>query len=182
MTQLPGFDPQPTLTGSSLSLRALRPSDREALFQAASDPLIWQNHPAKDRWRPEVFATYFDFLMQAGGALAVRDTDERIIGCSRYYTAPNTPDDISIGFTFLTRDHWGGPANRQMKRLMVRHALAHHDSVWFHVDPANIRSIRAMEKLGATRHPIVPLDLSGVTLDWVQFEVTANAPFLQRED
>jgi N-acetyltransferase len=49
----------------------------------------------------------------------------------------------------LARSHWGGPANREMKRLMVAHALRYVATVEFWVGEDNLRSQRAMEKLGA---------------------------------
>ncbi|MFM8845484.1 MAG: hypothetical protein ACKOGN_06255, partial [Gammaproteobacteria bacterium] len=50
------FDFQPTLTGGLLLVQPLVRSDFEALYAVASDPLIWEQHPAHDRWRPEVFS------------------------------------------------------------------------------------------------------------------------------
>jgi RimJ/RimL family protein N-acetyltransferase len=48
----------------------------------------------------------------------------------------------------LARSHWGGETNREMKRLMLAHALAAVERVWFRVGEANWRSRRAMEKIG----------------------------------
>lgn len=39
------FDLQPTLIGSTITLRPLREADFDALHAAASDPLIWEQHP-----------------------------------------------------------------------------------------------------------------------------------------
>ncbi|MBV9075484.1 MAG: hypothetical protein JOZ10_17800 [Acidobacteria bacterium] len=44
------FDLQPTLLGELLELRPLLPEDSDALFAAASDPLIWEQHPESDRY------------------------------------------------------------------------------------------------------------------------------------
>ena len=44
----PGFNPKPTLTGDGLTLRPLNEGDVEGLYEAASDPKIWANHPATD--------------------------------------------------------------------------------------------------------------------------------------
>src|SRR5436305_6751870 len=44
------FELQPTLRGDLLELRPLRPADFDALFDAASDPLIWEQHPESDRY------------------------------------------------------------------------------------------------------------------------------------
>jgi hypothetical protein len=43
------FSPQPTLTGTLLELRPLPAEDFDALYDVASDPLIWEQHPESDR-------------------------------------------------------------------------------------------------------------------------------------
>ena len=54
------FDLQPTLAGKLIELRPLKPADFDALFAAASDPLIWEQHPENTRYKKDVFQTYFD--------------------------------------------------------------------------------------------------------------------------
>jgi RimJ/RimL family protein N-acetyltransferase len=143
------FDLQPTLTGNLLHLRPLQPSDFEALFAAASDPLIWEQHPESDRYTREVFQRYFDSAMESGGAFAIveRETD-RIIGSSRYNGFDAEKREIEIGWTFLERPFWGGTYNRELKALMVGHAFKYVDRVLFVVGEANNRSRRAVEKIG----------------------------------
>ena len=142
------FDDQPILTGPRLTLRPLTESDRASLRQAASDPRTWEQHPARERWRPDVFDPYFDFLLAAGGTLAAWEADT-IIGCSRFYAVPDQPADIGIGFTFLAPTHWGGRFNTEMKRLMVTHAFATFARIWFHIAPDNTRSQIATTRQGA---------------------------------
>jgi len=78
-------DLQPTLHGHLIDLRPLRYDDFEALFLAASDPLIWEQHPKPDRYKLGVFKKFFDEAMKSKGALAVIDRQsEQIIGTSRY--------------------------------------------------------------------------------------------------
>ena len=45
------MDFQPVLRGSLLELRPLRADDFDALYAVASDPLIWEQHPQRDRPR-----------------------------------------------------------------------------------------------------------------------------------
>jgi RimJ/RimL family protein N-acetyltransferase len=56
--------------------------------------------------------------------------------------------EIEIGFTFLARSHWGGKYNGEMKRLMLDHAFQFVDSVLLLVGLKNIRSQKAVEKIG----------------------------------
>ena len=71
------------------------------------------------------------------------------MGTSRFHGYNGTRSEIEIGWTFLARSHWGGVYNREMKQLMLRHAFRFVRSVVFIVDPKNLRSQRAVEKIGA---------------------------------
>lgn len=144
------FDFQPILLGDLLSLRPLRPDDFGELFTVASDRLIWEQHPEPDRYAEAVFKKFFQGALASGGAMVVMDaTDGRVIGSSRYLGYDEAKREIEIGFTFLARDYWGGAYNGEMKQLMLRHAFQFVDTVIFLVGPNNIRSQRALEKIGA---------------------------------
>jgi N-acetyltransferase len=146
------FDLQPTLTGERLALRPLRADDWDALYAAASDPLIWEQHPERDRYTPEAFRRYVDGGLASGGAFVVVDRrDGRIVGSTRYHGYDDAASEIEIGWTFLTREYWGGSYNREMKRLLVDHALRFVTRVVFMVGATNVRSQRAMEKIGGVR-------------------------------
>jgi len=144
------MDRQPSLEGERLLLRPLRAGDWEALFAVAADPLVWEQHPAHDRWQEPVFRAYFDDAMAQGGALAVIGKQiGAIVGSSRFqgYDAADG-GSVEIGWTFLARSHWGGEFNREMKRLMLGHALGYVARVHFRVGENNRRSRGAMEKIG----------------------------------
>jgi len=145
------LDRQPVLEGRHVRLRPLRPEDWDALFAVASDPLIWEQHPAHDRWREPVFRAFFDDALANKGALAAIDAQsEAVIGSSRFEGLEEAGGgSVEIGWTFLARSHWGGTYNHEMKRLMIVHALASVAEVRFLVGEANIRSRRALERIGA---------------------------------
>jgi len=146
------FDLQPTLQGELLALRPLRPEDFAALYAVASDPLIWEQHPAWDRYKEEVFREFFREAMEAGGAfIAIDSKDGQVIGSSRFHGYDEEKSEIEIGWTFLARSHWGGIYNGEMKQLMLRHAFRFVNSVIFLVGPQNFRSQGAMEKIGGVR-------------------------------
>ncbi len=143
------MDLQPFLRGALLDLRPLRSSDWDELFAVAADPLIWEQHPASDRWKEEVFRAFFREAMESGGALAATDArDGRIIGSSRYHAYDPAAREVEIGWTFLARAFWGGTYNGEMKRLMLEHAFRFVDRVVFVIGPDNKRSRRAVEKIG----------------------------------
>lgn len=145
------FTLQPRLQSELVNLRPLMADDWDTLFAAASDPLIWSAHPANDRWKKSVFRHFFEDALASDGALVATDpASHRIIGTSRYDIRRAGPGEIEIGWTFLSRDKWGGATNAAMKWLMIRHALSAFDRVIFFVAQENIRSRRAMEKVGGT--------------------------------
>jgi Acetyltransferases, including N-acetylases of ribosomal proteins len=146
-----GFNPQPVLRGPNLLLRPMTEADRSPLFAVASDPLIWAQHPAHDRWQERVFNAFFDEGLTQGGALVALDlNDGSVIGSSRFAAARAEPGEVEIGWTFLARNRWGGRWNREMKRLMLRHVFASDlQAAIFLVGETNIRSQRALDALGA---------------------------------
>jgi RimJ/RimL family protein N-acetyltransferase len=144
------FDLQPTLKGELLELRPLREEDWQELYAVASDPLIWEQHPSSDRYKEDVFREFFRGAMECGGALIAIDVrDGRVVGSSRFYGYDEAASEIEIGWTFLARSHWGGVYNGEMKRLMLEHAFRFVKSVVFFVGPENLRSRKAVEKIGA---------------------------------
>jgi len=158
------FDARPTLVGASLTLRPLVAEDFEPLLAAASDPLIWEQHPQPTRWQREVFRSgFFEGALAGGSAFVVLDNGTgAIIGSSRYYEWQPDTREIAIGFTFLKRQYWGGSSNQEMKHLMLDHAWRWADTVWFHIGVNNWRSRRAMEKLGGRFSAEKAKSLSGV--------------------
>ncbi|WP_406043446.1 GNAT family N-acetyltransferase [Micromonospora sp. NBC_00898] len=166
------FDAQPTLRGQLLCVRPLHSMDFEDLFQVARDPLIWAHHPVPDRHRRDVFTRFFAESLASGGALAVTSTEGEIIGSSRFHGFDADRGEVEIGWTFLDRSYWGGPANAELKRLMVSHAFRFVERVVFLVGPDNRRSQRALEKIGAVRAGSRP-DAAG--LPSLQFELRRPA-------
>jgi len=165
------FDLQPTLNGELLELRPLREEDFHDLYAVASDPLIWEQHPNKDRYKEDVFKVFFREALQSGGALIAIDSKAgRVIGSSRFHGYDKEKSEIEIGWTFLARSHWGGIFNREMKRLMLQHAFRFVESVVFLVGPQNLRSQRAVEKIGGVRVGSRP-DAAG--RDSVVYRITA---------
>lgn len=145
------FDLQPTLRGKLIELRPLALGDFDELYEAASDPLIWEQHPENDRYKKDVFQRFFDGALESGGALAIIERKSgRIIGSSRYCNLDPSNAEVEIGWTFLERKFWGGVYNRELKSLMLEHAFRFVKRVLFVVGEKNIRSQRALRKIGAT--------------------------------
>lgn len=142
------LDLQPVLHGSLLKLRPLQADDFDALHRIASDARLWEQHPSKDRTDETVFRRWFHEALSSRGALVAQDAASgEVIGTSRYVVRPDGA--IEIGWTFLAYSHWGGRWNAEMKRLMLGHAFEVVAEVIFVVHSDNVRSRRAVERLGA---------------------------------
>ena len=171
------IDLQPTLIGDAIRLRPLAAADLEELYQVASDPQIWAMHPDSERYKREIFtAHYFNGALASHGALAVLEkTSGRIIGSSRYYEWNPGTREICIGYTFIERNHWGRGTNRELKQLMLTHIFQWARTVWFHVGKINLRSRRAVEKLGATLSYEQERELDGKPYTQLYYRLEASA-------
>ena len=171
------FDYQPVLKGALVELRPLRSDDHDDLYAVAADPLIWEQHPVKNRHEVGGFQVFFREALASGGALIAIDAlTHRMIGSSRFHGYDKERSEVEIGWTFLARSHWGGVTNGQMKELMLQHAFRFVNCVIFLVGPQNLRSQRAVEKIGGVRVGSRP-DADG--RDSCVYQITASA-FAQR--
>ena len=141
---------QPTLENSEVKLLPLQESDFERLYEVASDPLVWAQHPNKNRCEREPFRNFFEGAMMSGGAFLILDkiTGE-VAGSTRFYDYDKGQNSIFIGYTFYGTKFWGSKLNPQAKKLMLDYIFQYVDLVKFHVGAENWRSRKAMERLGA---------------------------------
>lgn len=146
------FNLQPTLENEFVKIQPLQGGDFEKLYEVACDQLIWEQHPNKDRYKREVFEVFFKGAIESGGAFLVfnKQTGE-VIGSSRYYDYNSENKSILIGYTFFARSHWGSKYNPALKNLMLQYAFQFVDSVLFHIGANNIRSQKAIARLGASK-------------------------------
>ena len=144
------FDLQPHLEDDLIVLQPLKEQDFEALYAAASDPLIWEQHPVKERYKRAVFKeNFFQSAIESKGAFLVLEKKTgAVMGSSRYYNHHAQESDIEIGWTFLARPYWGGRYNQAMKALMMNHAFQFVDNIIFRIGENNMRSRKACEKIG----------------------------------
>lgn len=148
--------------------------DWDALFAVAADPELWALHPARDRYQEPVFRQFFDEALTSGGAPVIEDESGHVIGSSRFAAKD---DAVEIGWTFIARDRWGGQVNREIRHLMVAHALKTFPRVIFRVGETNWRSRRALEKIGARlTDRIERLELNGQPVTHVIYELHREVP------
>lgn len=147
------FEIQPNhLQNELIQLVPLQEIDFEALYQVANDELLWEQHPNKLRYQRDVFKNFFQGAIESKGAFLVLDlkTNEPM-GSSRFYDYNETTNSILIGYTFIARKYWGKGYNKALKKLMIDYAFQYVDTIYFHIGANNIRSQKAIEKIGAIK-------------------------------
>jgi N-acetyltransferase len=143
------FNLQPTLENDLLIIRPVKKDDFDNLYKVASDPLVWAQHPAKDRYQIDVFTTLFNDGLASGGAFVIIDKKtSAIIGSTRFNPVKESHNAIEIGWSYLARAYWGGFYNKSIKHLLMDYAFQYVENVLFYINQDNIRSRKAVEKLG----------------------------------
>lgn len=143
---------QPVLQNHLVVATPLKATDFDVLFAAASDPLIWEQHPNKNRYQLSEFVNYFKGAMESGGAFLVKDAQtQQVIGSSRFSDYEADTNTIAVGYTFFIRSHWGTGHNYALKKLMLAHAFQQVDNVVFFIGAVNKRSQISIERFGAIK-------------------------------
>ena len=169
------------LEDNILKIVPLIESDFDRLFEIADDPLIWEQHPTKDRYQKEVFQLYFDGAIKGKTAFLIIDkSTDKIIGSTRYYDYKPENSSIAIGYTFLSRQYWGGVYNKSAKRLLIEYAFQYVDNIYFHIGSTNIRSQLATIKIGASKIGEVDFDYYGKKLLHFEYLITKNEWNIQK--
>lgn len=164
------FNYQPELQGELVRIAPATEADFEALFALASDPDIWAMHPQRNRHQREIFRAFFDSAQNdRGGVKLIEAASGKVIGFSRYSTKGRPDGEVEIGWTFYARRVWGQGHNDEVKALMLSHAFATFGTVCFHAGETNLRSRRAIEKLGAK---LTDERVNGVGVDGKDVNVT----------
>lgn len=146
------FSIQPILENESVVLYPLLPTDFEEVYAVASDPEIWKQHPNKDRWKKDVFKTFFEGALLSNGAFKITDKRTgKAIGSTRFYDYNPQDDCIMIGYTFYATSCWGKGINLAVKSLMLNYIFQFVSTVHFHIGASNVRSQIAISRLGTTK-------------------------------
>lgn len=146
------FDLQPVLENAKATLLPLQENDFEALYAIASDEKIWEQHPLRNSWQPDVFRTWFNSAMESQAAFKIiHKATGQVAGCTRFYEYNETENSIAIGYTFYGRQYWGTGFNPCVKALLLDYLFRYVDRVILHVWEHNIRSQIAVSRLGAVK-------------------------------
>ena len=146
------FSIQPVLENDRVILLPLKEDDFEDLYKSASDENIWVQHPNKDRWKREVFQSFFEGAIKSKGAFKIVDKESgNIAGSTRFYDYNEEEKSILIGYTFYATRFWGKGMNPSVKALMMDYIFQYADKVHFQVGATNLRSQIAITRLGAQK-------------------------------
>lgn len=141
---------QPVLKDENVLLKPLSIDDFEKLYQVARDPEVWAMHPNKERYKRPVFQNFFEAALASKGAFLVVDRKtQEVLGSTRFYEFNPDTKSVLIGYTFYGTKWWGKNINSTVKKLMLDYIFREVDQVIFHVGKDNVRSVKAMTKLGA---------------------------------
>ncbi|MFC4213317.1 GNAT family N-acetyltransferase [Pedobacter lithocola] len=160
------FDLQPSLKNDLITVIPLKDEDFDSLYAVASDPLIWEQHPNKDRYKKSVFETFFKGAIESRSAFIVYDNiTGEVVGSSRFYDFEEN-NSIVVGYTFIGRKFWGKGYNASLKKLMLDYAFQLVDKVILHIGATNFRSQKAAEKLGAVKISEIEIAYYGEAIKW----------------
>ncbi|MEK6154263.1 GNAT family protein [Flavobacteriaceae bacterium 3-367] len=144
-----------TLENEAVRLSPLELDNFHELYPIASQPKLVQYSPS-DIETPEALKNYVTVAleqreMKTSIPFIIYDKGKgRHAGCTRYMNIDWHNKVLEIGATWIGREFQGSGLNAQMKFLMLNHAFDEmgFEKVEFRVDERNLRSRKAVEKLG----------------------------------
>jgi RimJ/RimL family protein N-acetyltransferase len=172
------------LRGQYVYLELLQPKHRPQLKTLAKDERIWEY--TKTLLVNQTFDEQFEKYMAAAEdirntglqvSFVMRDAvNNNIMGMTRYYRVEPSNKRLSIGYTWYTPTYWGKVHNKECKLLLLRYAFEelHFQRVEFEVAHQNIRSQKAVEKIGGIREAVLRkhgLHADGTIRDTVVFSI-----------
>ena len=172
------------LTGERARLVPMEAGDAEALFKAGRDPRIWDYMPVRVTSLSDMARVVEEALRaQAQGTdvpFVILDGETgRIVGSTRFCDITLPHRNLEIGWTWLSPEVWRTRINTECKYLLLRHAFETLDllRVQLKTDARNLRSQRAIERLGAIKegvlrhHRVLP---DGYLRDSVYYSILAE--------
>ncbi len=148
------------LRGRHVCLQFLTESHREILRPLAKDERIWEYTKTlllTDNYNQQ-FDNYFNeaLTFPAMGAQTfaiVTVADDRMIGMTRAYDLDRRVRKVTIGHTWYVPEVWGKAHNKECKLLLLTYLFdtLGLERVDFKVASQNIRSQKAVEKIGGVR-------------------------------
>jgi RimJ/RimL family protein N-acetyltransferase len=151
------------LKGQTVCLQPACEEDRELIRPLARDPRLWEFTKTLliDDTYDAQFDAYYDEALQlpslGGRAFVIRTIDQTIIGMTRFFHVEWKDRRLEIGHTWYIPSVWGQVYNKECKLLLLQYAFEHLHlhRVEFRVAHQNIRSQKAVEKIGALKEGVL---------------------------
>ena len=155
------FDSTP-LSQKHTRLLPMEATHASALYDAGRHPEIWNHLPARMNCFEDMTRLVENALQQkARGDEFPFVVEEirtgRIVGSTRYCDIQPAHRNLEVGWTWLTPDVWRTPINTECKYLLLQNAFETLGvvRVCLKTDARNIRSQRAIERLGAVKEGVL---------------------------
>jgi RimJ/RimL family protein N-acetyltransferase len=86
-----------------------------------------------------------------------KTTNGELIGMTRYHSLSAADKSVEIGYTWYNPAVWGQVYNKECKLLLLQYAFEtlHFNRVQFRVAGQNLRSQRAVEKIGGVKEGVL---------------------------
>lgn len=174
------------LSGEQVRLEPMSQEHAQGLYNRGRTAADWQYLPRAcfvdladtRQWVDEALATpgQLPFVIVETGK-------NKVVGSTRYLNIRPAHRSLEIGWTWLGQEWQRSGVNTEVKLLLLTHALERLDClrVEFKTDARNLRSQRALERIGATRegvlrkhmivqgdHPRDSVYFSVIDSDWPQ--------------
>jgi RimJ/RimL family protein N-acetyltransferase len=171
------------LAGKSVRLEPLREGHRDSLLDAAKNlDWGWFLTPLRTAQDVDLRISEAQTLEQKGEGyvFAVRLLkDGRVVGSTSYFGVVPKHRRLEVGSTWYTSDVQGTAVNPECKLLLLSHAFEDWGAnrVQFTTDSNNIRSQRAIAKLGSKREGLLrshAIRLDGSLRDSVVYSITRS--------
>lgn len=158
------------LKGQHVYLQELREENIPTLKKLAKDERLWEytktlliNETYDEQWEryialaknPNCDGTFGAGLQKT--FVIYRSSDDAIIGMSRYYSLSEKHKRLDIGYTWYIPEVWGKVYNKECKLLLLQYAFEalNFNRVGFHVAHINLRSQKAVEKIGGVKEGVL---------------------------
>jgi RimJ/RimL family protein N-acetyltransferase len=150
------------LVGEKVRIVPMERHHIQGLYEIAKEEVIW-NH------LPEIIQTIDDMKSFVEDALERREygkdfplvvlsrDNDRIIGSTRFLDISSVNKSLEIGWTWYTPSVWGTHTNTECKYLLLNYCFETLKliRVQFKTDEQNVRSQKAIEKIGGVKEGIL---------------------------
>jgi len=172
------------LQGKHVSLEFLLPEHIEELRILAKDDRIWEftktlliDEKYDQRFDEYISLALDNKALEGQVAFVIRKLNDRsVIGMTRYYGIDEKNKRLNIGYTWYIPSVWGKLYNKECKLLLLGYAFEklNFNRVGFEVAHQNIRSQKAVEKIGAVKEGVLrkyALRPDGISRDTFVFSI-----------